>query len=1022
MPPQAPLTPGQPGHLRRESAQSTHSDMSNPNIGPGRGGYQQGRGRGGYGGQYGGHQQMPYSPGPQYRGAPQQPRGGMNPQFQGQGRGGMGFPNSPHQQARSPALTHSVPGTPQMQQVPMAGQHIPGTQFQGYPQHMGHPQVSSFASYSQVLHHHQTCSDFSSHKLTLVSSQQYMPPFDPQQGYYGGPPPQGYYMPQAGMQQYGMAPPSPRPGFQQYVPGQYNQPQPMSRTSSAVSEHQRPNSSVSQPAAPSTTPSNGASSPAPSSNNFTRPPRKSAAIVIKDPNSGSVKTFDKPEVSPAPVSRSPAIVSSTPTPPPASRSTEPQHARSDSKVTKNPEEVRQSLKDQVAAQMAAAASEEKEAVARKDKEKADLAELAKKEAEEKAAKAKAADQALKDAEAEAEKAEEARVEKLAQERAKKEAEEKAKAEAEEQAKLRAEETAAKEKSEAETRAAAEKAKAAPTEQAATEETSTNTEENETPSTTGGATTSDDSMGPPSKKGDSNKRPSALNLSVKTNNVEPPQPTPAMLALRSARMIDNIQGIKYPEAINSPNPSLNASAPMGKFKYDKEFLMQFQSVFTEKPSVDWDAKIKETVGDEPGSARPGGSGRTPSTMGPRQTSGRAGLSGAFAMGSMGAFGAGSSKPLPPNTTSEQRYQMSLSGQRAPAVNPLASRFSGTGGTFPQGAGMSRGNSSTNLSMSGNPQSPRVGSNTGGRSGRQNSRQSQPPKKTEAQEAKMPLTAGIEVKPLPLSTNGWKPRSLVGAGPATGAAGPAPGAGAGGSLDPEAVQRKVKSALNKMTPEKFDRISDQILEIAGQSKDENDGRTLRQVIQLTFEKACDEAHWASMYAKFCKRMLESMDPSIKDESITDKNGNVVMGGNLFRKYLLNRCQEEFERGWQLDIGEKPEGEPQTEEAAMLSDEYYVAATAKRRGLGLVQFIGELYKLGMLTERIMHACVKKLVDIEGIPQEAEIESLVKLLKTVGGNLDSTEKGHPMMDAYFLRIDKMSKIEELNSRMKFMLMVSRG
>jgi translation initiation factor 4G len=242
-----------------------------------------------------------------------------------------------------------------------------------------------------------------------------------------------------------------------------------------------------------------------------------------------------------------------------------------------------------------------------------------------------------------------------------------------------------------------------------------------------------------------------------------------------------------------------------------------------------------------------------------------------------------------------------------------------------------------------------------------------------------------------------------------------------MEPDLVQRKVKAALNKMTPEKFDKIADQILAIAAQSKDEADGRTLRQVIQLTFEKATDEAHWASMYARFCKRMLETMSPEIKDESILDKNGNIVSGGNLFRKYLLNRCQEEFERGWKMDLPDKPEGEPgddKTPEAVMLSDEYYIAAAAKRRGLGLVQFIGELYKLSMLTERIMHECVKKLVDYTGIPDEAEIESLTKLLKTIGGNLDSTEKGKPMMDVYFSRIQSMIDTPELPSRLRFMLM----
>lgn len=175
---------------------------------------------------------------------------------------------------------------------------------------------------------------------------------------------------------------------------------------------------------------------------------------------------------------------------------------------------------------------------------------------------------------------------------------------------------------------------------------------------------------------------------------------------------------------------------------------------------------------------------------------------------------------------------------------------------------------------------------------------------------------------------------------------------------------------------------------------------------------------MYARFCRRMLESVSSEIKDESITDKNGTVITGGALFRKYLLNRCQEDFERGWKVNLPPKPDGT--TEEAVMLSDEYYVAAAAKRHGLGLIQFIGELYKLGMLTERIMHECVKKLVDYDGVPDEAEVESLTKLLRTIGTNLDQTEKGKPMMDIYFQRIQGMVDMPELPSRLRFMLMVS--
>ncbi|KAI5298910.1 hypothetical protein KEM55_002794 [Ascosphaera atra] len=309
----------------------------------------------------------------------------------------------------------------------------------------------------------------------------------------------------------------------------------------------------------------------------------------------------------------------------------------------------------------------------------------------------------------------------------------------------------------------------------------------------------------------------------------------------------------------------------------------------------------------------------------------------------------------------------------------------------------------------PGSPRTGSRRGA-GGRQDSKRAPSRKEEESKNASMPLTAGMDLKPIQVSSTGWKPRSIG----AAAAAGPTPGGD--GLMPPDMVQRKVKAALNKMTPENFDRISDQILSIVAQSKSEDDGRTLRQVIQLTFEKATDEAHWAALYARFCRRMLDTMSPEIKDTSILDKSGNVAAGGSLFRKYLLTRCQTEFERGWKVNLPQKPEGE--TEEAAMMSDEYYRAAAAKRRGLGLVKFIGELFKLNMLTERIMHQCIHKLVDFEGVPDEAEVESLCNLLRTVGEELDRSEKSHPIMGVYFDRIHMMMETEGLPSRLRFMLL----
>ncbi|GFP59271.1 eukaryotic translation initiation factor 4 gamma [Trichoderma asperellum] len=500
------------------------------------------------------------------------------------------------------------------------------------------------------------------------------------------------------------------------------------------------------------------------------------------------------------------------------------------------------------------------------------------------------------------------------------------------------------------------------------------------------------------------KPAALNLApIKTGAVEPPQPSAALQSLKSARFLAVMNQDIYPEGIKSPNPALNAAvAKKGKtFKYDAAFMLQFQKVFTEQPSLQFHQQIKQLIGDGDG-GRSASRGQTPSSA--RQGSrGGGGFPG-------GSFGVPAGRTLPPGTTSADRMAIASGALPRPQVNPMAS-FQRPGSGFPGSSAMSRTSSQNMRNM---PNSPRQSS----RSTRGSRRNDNAAK--EAQAAKtMPLTAGMELKPIVVSATGWKPTS-IGAKPGAAAPGPSQ------HMEPEMVQRKVKAALNKMTPENFDRIADQILLIASQSKDESDGRTLRQVIQLTFEKATDEAHWASMYAKFCKRMLETMSSDIRDENIKDKNGQVVSGGNLFRKYLLNRCQEEFERGWTTNLPEAPEGAEDADnkptdakptEAALLSDEYYAAAAAKRRGLGLVQFIGELFKLGMLTERIMHECVRKLVDYQGLPDEAEVESLCKLLRTIGANLDET-KGRPLVDAYFQRIQGMIDLPELQSRIKFMLM----
>ncbi|KAK0560428.1 hypothetical protein OC844_003769 [Tilletia horrida] len=505
---------------------------------------------------------------------------------------------------------------------------------------------------------------------------------------------------------------------------------------------------------------------------------------------------------------------------------------------------------------------------------------------------------------------------------------------------------------------------------------------------------------------------------------------ASVSLGSARRLHNLDRVDYGK-MKSPKPELNEDAAPGKYRYDRDFLLQFMDVVKDKPpalpslsSLGMDnASIGAGMGPRTGSGR-----RASGIMGPGSAIGRGPPTGLGINAPGSAFGG---KPGAPLKTSEERFAASS------AMRPAAGGM-GNFGSGPMGA-FNVGNRSQPLSRGGSGSNALPGRDDGGRtkSTRGRQREPNPSRGDRGPQVNPPEKGGPtipldQVVPLANSENRWMPqanRNTV------------------KPDSPEMVQRKVKALLNKLTLEKFESISNQILEWANKSINETDGRTLRQVIALIFEKATDEAAFSEMYARLCQKIYGELNPEISDENLKDANGNAVSGGILFRKYLLNRCQEDFERGWAAressqnaakskeaedkakqerneaaeaeakaaaERGEEPK--PDDKEAELLSDEYYELAKAKRRGLGLVRFIGELCKKAMLTERIMHLCVKQLLANTTEPEEEDIESLCKLLTTVGQMMDSP-KYTGLMDIYFQRMHEIVDSGKINSRMKFML-----
>ncbi|XP_030599863.1 eukaryotic translation initiation factor 4 gamma 1 [Archocentrus centrarchus] len=229
------------------------------------------------------------------------------------------------------------------------------------------------------------------------------------------------------------------------------------------------------------------------------------------------------------------------------------------------------------------------------------------------------------------------------------------------------------------------------------------------------------------------------------------------------------------------------------------------------------------------------------------------------------------------------------------------------------------------------------------------------------------------------------------------------------DPEHIKtqelfKRVRSILNKLTPQKFQQLMKQVTELTIDTEER-----LKGVIDLTFEKAISEPDFSVAYANMCRCLM-----GLRVE-IPDKPGATVN----FRKLLLNRCQKEFEKDKDDDeIFEKKQKELEAasgeEEKQRLIEELEEAKDkARRRSLGNIKFIGELFKLKMLTEVIMHDCIVKLLKNH---DEESLECLCRLLSTIGKDLDF-EKAKPRMDQYFNQMEKIIKERKTTSRIRFML-----
>ena len=150
-------------------------------------------------------------------------------------------------------------------------------------------------------------------------------------------------------------------------------------------------------------------------------------------------------------------------------------------------------------------------------------------------------------------------------------------------------------------------------------------------------------------------------------------------------------------------------------------------------------------------------------------------------------------------------------------------------------------------------------------------------------------------------------------------------------------------------------------------------VQKVMQLLVTKAMLEPHFAELYARFADKLVKV--------------------SKAFKKTLLALCQQLFEEQDAAVVADvasdETTSEPLSPEAAR--DKLLEEGLARKRSIGLMHFIGELYHVGLIKGHIMIACLQRLLQPD---DEERLDCFCKLMTTIGSRLhdDNTEQDKEM------------------------------
>jgi len=230
------------------------------------------------------------------------------------------------------------------------------------------------------------------------------------------------------------------------------------------------------------------------------------------------------------------------------------------------------------------------------------------------------------------------------------------------------------------------------------------------------------------------------------------------------------------------------------------------------------------------------------------------------------------------------------------------------------------------------------------------------------------------------------------------------------DVESLTKKIRAILNKLCPQKFDTLVARFNDLVIDTEEK-----LVKAMELVFEKALDEPVFSVAYARMCQYL--------QNQKVQNQAGEY----QDFRRLLLKRCQEEFQKDYMDDLDRKQyienldKAESEEDKKNVTMEFEAQEMKLRRRSLGNIRFIGELYKIKMLNGKIMHECILKLLCQT---DEESLECLCRLVTTIGQLLEQETKtkqdqGNKTynFEDYFNKMQGLVGEKKISARVRFLM-----